>query len=100
MSPYQVIGQGDDRVLMMYASAMFQYTFKERVGEKLVPVKFKRAGGKLIARVGAEVLAYKKPSANEWHYEYMRNNSRQLSGWGGVDHDQLLDNMLEYIEIL
>lgn len=48
--------------------------------------------------VNSEVYIFKKPHPSHFHYEYMRNERLKLNGWGGVEHDALLENMLELLE--
>ena len=66
-------------------------------------VKFKRAGAYIFAKVpeGAEVKIYKKPHAQTFHKELLKQNGLALHrGLSGVDGDALLDNMLDCVGIL
>ena len=101
MRPYDILGQGTERILMIPARDIHKYHFWQlsQTGERIA-VKFKKVGSNLMAATVGQIAVYEKPNGHNFHYELMRNNSRILSGWGGVDHDQLLENMLEYVEII
>lgn len=96
MIPYTVMGSDNNRVLMVANNAMQRFKFKQVIDSKITPVKFKRVGSNCVAVVSDTVMVYKKPHASKLHYEFMRNNRLGLAGWGKVDHDTLIETLLEY----
>ena len=78
-----------------------QFKFKNITSEGSIPVKFKASGSKALAIVGESVMVYKKPNAQQFHYELMKANGIALyRGMSSADSDLLLDNMLDYIETI
>lgn len=72
-----------------------------RVKENGQVVKLRQVGGCVMAKVAGAVDVYKKPHAQTYHRELMRQNGLALyRGLAGADSEQLLDNMLEYVETL
>lgn len=100
MIPYTIHDAGDSRILELDANASHRFRFKQLVEGEWLPVKFKRAGSKLLAAVGDTVQVYKMPQAGQFHYEYMAQNARALWLAVPMEHDRLVENMLEYVEII
>lgn len=100
MPPYTIEGKGKSRILLLQGAQAHRFKFSQIIGEKLEPVHFKRAGGKLIAVVSDCVLVYKVPNAHKFHKEFMQHNARAM--WMGMQSqpDRLLENMLEFEETL
>lgn len=97
MQQYQVHGTGDDRILVVLNSALFRYKFRDTTSGEYV--KFTKAGGKALAKVGEGVQVYKKPKAQAYHRELMKQNGIALyRGLSSCNSEQLLDNMLEFQE--
>lgn len=97
---YTMHGVGNNRVLELNASASLRLKFKQLVGDEWLPVKFKRAGNKLLAVVSDTVSVYKLPNIQQFHYEYMAQNARSLWLAVPMEHDRLVENMLEFIEFI
>lgn len=95
---YEIVPVKNSRLLIVPASSMHRWKFYNIVRGRQQPVKFLRSGSKCVARVSRTVEVWKKPRVHEFHYEYMRNESRALAGWGSVGHDQLVENLLEFVE--
>lgn len=102
MKPYEIDREGDSGILSIYANASHRYKFWQIDSEgNKAPISFKRAGSKLMAAVVGDIAVYKKPNPNEFHREYMRENGLAMyRGLAGCDHDRLVENMLEYVEII
>lgn len=97
-APYEVRGEGDIRELRLLASASHRFRFYSKTTGKRIVLE--REGARLTALVKGAIIVKKKPHANEFHFEFMRNNRLGLAGWGSLSHDQLVENMLEYVEVI
>lgn len=94
---YSLVKAGGVSVVMGELSDGNRYRFKS--GGRVV--KFKQAGGRIFATVAGSVAVYRKPHPATYHREYMRANGLAMyRGLSGTDPEQLLDNMLEYVETL
>lgn len=100
MIPYTVQGIENNRVLVVDVNASMRYKFKQLVDGEYIPVKLKRAGSKLIAVVSDTVAVYKLPNAQAFHYEFMVQNARSLWLAVPLEHDRLVENMLEFVEVI
>ena len=100
MIPYTVQGLSDTRVLTLDVNASMRFKFKQLVENEYTPVKFKRVGSKLLAVVSDTVAVYKLPNAQAFHYEYMTQNARSLWLSVPIEEDRLLENMLEFVEVI
>lgn len=100
MSVYTVHGVGLTRVLELDANASHRYKFKQLLDGDFIAVKFKRKGGKLLAVVSDTVQVFKLPNAQRFHYEYMTQNARSLWLSVPLEHDRLVENMLEFVELI
>lgn len=94
------------RIIEVPAGLLMKYAFYQ-MGDENNPksrLHFKRndngAGNKCLAYAVGEIIVYKYPTSNLFHKEYLRNNRCLLSGWGGLDHEDLVENMLEYVETI
>lgn len=97
---YTIHGVGDNRVLEVKAEASLRYKFKQVINGEWAPVAFKRAGNKLLAVVSDTVSVYRLPNAQQFHYEYMAQNARSLWLAVPMEHDRLVENMLEFVEFI
>lgn len=100
MIHYTIHDVGTGRLLELNIHASHRFRFKQLVDGEWLPVKFKRAGAKLLAAVSDTVQVWAMPNAQQFHYEYMTQNARALWLSVPMEHDRLVDNMLEYIEII
>lgn len=96
---YTIDRAGDLRIITIPKLDSMKYRFyKYNTKER---IKFTTIGAKLQAVVSGKIVAYKKPHANNFHFELMQANRGALSrGEGGADSERILDNMLECIEII
>lgn len=97
-APYEVRGEGEIRELRLLASASHRFRFYSATTKKRIILE--REGGRLTALVKGKIIVKKKPHANQFHFEYLRNNRLGLVGWGSLDHDTLVENLLEYVGVI
>lgn len=97
-APYEIRGTGAIREVRLLASSQHRFRFYSKLTGKRIILE--REGGRLTALVKGSIVVKKKPHANQFHFEYMRNNRLGLAGWGSLDHDTLVENLLEYVEII
>jgi hypothetical protein len=97
-APYEIRGDGAIRQLVLRASSAHRFRFYSATTKKRIILE--REGGRLTALVKGKIIVKKKPHANEFHFEFMRNNRLGLAGWGSLDHDTLVENLLEYVEVI
>lgn len=100
MQPYSVDGEGDDRILSVQATASHRYKFWQIIDGNREEIHFKKIGSKIMGVVSSQVIVFEKPNAQQYHREYMQHNARAM--WCGMQAqpERLLENMLEYVEII
>lgn len=98
---HEIIGLNSGRILVVSEDDTMRKRYYDIVGEDKLRIKFKRVGNNLMAKVGEEVAVYRKPNANSYHKTLMRENGLALyRGLSGCDSDMLMENMLEFVEII
>lgn len=95
---YTISRVDDVRMIIVPKSEQARWKFYTRTENGRTPVKLMMEGKNMVAFLHEEVLVMRKPNSQHFHYEYMRNSSRILAGWGGVEHDVLVENMMEAVE--
>lgn len=97
---YSIYGTGRDRVLVVARNDTTRFKFFHKVANVKVPVVFRPLGNNAIAKVGRDVLVYRKPHAMTYHKELMRQNARALWLGSTVNPDAVLVDLLEYHETI
>lgn len=100
MIGYEIHGEGISRILVVQTIAANRWRFYQIKEGKRIIVKLKQAGGKCFAVVSDKVLVFSKPHPAVYHKEYIRQNARAQWMGGRLKPDMIMDNMLEYIEII
>lgn len=95
---YAIYHLNNGRAIEVHADMLMRFAFYEVIGENRERIKFRRKDNKCLGYATGEIIIFRKPTSNAFHKEYIKNNCRLLSGWGGISHDNLVENMLEEIE--
>lgn len=99
--PYTIEQGSEKRFLSIPAKELLKWKFFERNEEdERIPVKFTTVDKQAVALVGDEVLVFRTPKEREFHYEYMLHSNRANWLQMTASPDRVLENMLEYFDII
>ena len=100
MKPYDIYPGENSKIIVIPANQLMRLVFYEFIGDVKERIKFKRAGSRCMAVATGDIIVFKKPTSNEFHWAYLKNNARILAGWPTISQDNLVENMLEIVEII
>lgn len=84
------------KFLIVKPVALTRFRFYDKDRQKIA-LKFIKNYGRYIAAVD-DVYIYRLPTCAAYHYQAYLLNNQSLRGVANISHDDLVDNMMEFIQ--